>query len=106
MLVSADKVPLAVGVFIEEQLIPMATSFDKWLLAGAVPLVRARVADLLASPQAKLVMDDEGRVDTGKIKEFFASAFAKVEKLPVSGFVFGKSDADAFVQILERLKDG
>lgn len=107
-LVPLDRLPEGVSIFIAERLMKNAPSGIRWLWAGVLPFIPAAVAEKLPGmlePATALGIVTEGKLDTEKLRKFFSSAFGETGTLVVKGIVFNVEDGNAFVEILERLKE-
>lgn len=109
MLITVDKIPAAVGAYIDNELMPKAPSFSwqKGLLAifgvQAVAKVDKFSKDkvFLDSLKELKVITAEGKVDTDEmaktLKEILKGAGGTINYM---GIVFNEKDADSFVRIL------
>ena len=109
--ISLDKVKLnVIPEFIDTRLLSSAPSPLKFLIGGATPLVLNKFDSIIESYKKPLEMleilnKDGSNLDIDKANIFINSGFNKSGKFEFGGFIFSKSDGEAFVNLLNKYKD-
>lgn len=108
--ISLDKVKLnVIPEFIDTRLIPSAPSPLKFLIGGAAPLVLSKFDAMLNQYEGILksvdVLIDNNKLDIDKVNVFLNNGFNTSGNFEYFGFIFSKSDGEAFVSLLNKYKD-
>lgn len=110
MVISLSKVKDVLPEFARQRLMPGAPVHVQWLIAGSINLLPTVADTYIQKNLAMLtgigIVNDQGQVDIEMAKSFMEKAFADIPKVPFLGFVFDKSDGEAFINLLENHKDG
>lgn len=109
MYISLNKLKEIIPEFAKQRLMPSAPMHIQWIIAGSTQLLPGIVDNYVNKNLDMLkglgIVNEQSQVDIEVAKAFMENAFAKVPKVPFIGFVFDKSDGDAFISLLENFKD-
>lgn len=106
MYLPQDHIAATLATWIERELIPQTTGFDK-LLGYAAAIALAKRGEQLAAqfgPALKVLglTDGEGRIDIEAARTLAQEAMAKSGKIHALGFVFGPDDVDSLAAVAEQ----
>lgn len=104
--ISGQNLGMALGQFLEQELVPQADGLRKVMLYMAMPVVASKSAEMVEQykPAIKALgaWTDDGMIDLDVLYPRLKDAVHKAGKVPVMGIIFDESDVDKLQAIAQQ----
>ena len=105
--ITSENLGIALGGYIEQELVPKAGGLQKVMLYMALPVIRVQTPQMVRqyAPALKLLdgLTDDGMIDLDKMYPALKDAVHKAGKVPVMGIIFDETDVDKLYAIAQPL---
>lgn len=105
--ISGQNLGIAMGQFLEQELIPQSDGIRKVMLYMAIPVLGTQAQQMIEQykPAIKALgaMSEDGMIDLDVLYPRLKDAVHKAGKVPVMGIIFDESDVDKLYAIAKQL---
>ena len=105
--ISGQNLGIAMGKYLEQELIPQSDGIRKVVLYMAIPVLGTQVQQMLEQykPAIKALgaMTEDGMIDLDVLYPRLKDAVHKAGKIPVMGVIFDETDVDKLHAIARQL---
>ena len=104
--ITAQNLGMALGLYVEQELVPKASGLQKVMLYMAMPVIGAQTPQMVEQYAQTLrllgAMTDDGMIDLEALYPRLKDAVRKTGKVPIMGIIFDESDVDKVYAIAQR----
>lgn len=105
--ISGQNLGIAMGNFLEQELIPQSDGLRKVLLYMAIPVLGAQTQQMIDQYKPAIsvlgAMTEDGMIDLDILYPRLKDAVHKAGKVPLMGIIFDESDVDKLYNIAKQL---
>lgn len=105
--ITGQNLGVAIGQYLEQELVPKATGLQKVMLYMAMPAVSAQAQAMVDKYNPMLsvlgALSDDGMIDLDALYPQLKDAVHKTGKVPVMGIIFDESDVDKLYAAAKQL---
>ena len=105
--ISGQNLGIAMGNFLEQELIPQSDGLRKVLLYMAIPVLGAQTPQMLDQYKPAIsalgAMTEDDMIDLDILYPRLKDAVHKAGKVPLMGIIFDESDVDKLYNIAKQL---
>ena len=105
--ISGQNLGIAMGNFLEQELIPKSDGLRKVLLYMAIPVLGAQTQQMLNQYKPAIsalgAMTEDDMIDLDILYPRLKDAVHKAGKVPLMGIIFDESDVDKLYNIAKQL---
>lgn len=103
---SGQNLGIALGQYLEQELVPKADGLRKVMLYMAIPVVGGQAQQMLDKYKPALsalgALTDDGMIDLDVLYPRLKDAVHKAGKVPVMGIIFDESDVDKLNAVAQQ----